>query len=96
MPPLDLQLWSKYDPEAEAAAAGSTNGTATPVTQARKEYVDVVVSEVRGGTETAPFSFAVQILQNGGTSRALEPLARIPGADIPVVGGQAFPSSKSS
>ncbi|GAA5875888.1 hypothetical protein JCM3774_001113 [Rhodotorula dairenensis] len=58
-------LWSKYDPEAEAAA-NTTNGAATPVTQPRKEYVDVVVSEVRGGTETLPFSFSVQILQNGG------------------------------
>ncbi|GAA5892084.1 hypothetical protein JCM5296_004053 [Sporobolomyces johnsonii] len=55
-------VWSKYDPAQEAAV----NGNGAQVATARKEYVDVVVSEVRGGTETLPFSFSVQILKNGG------------------------------
>ncbi|GAA5996660.1 uncharacterized protein JCM10292_003121 [Rhodotorula paludigena] len=54
-------LWSNYDPAQEAAASSA----ALQPAQARKEYVDVVVSEVRGGTETVPFSFSVQLLQNG-------------------------------
>ncbi|BGP08133.1 hypothetical protein JCM10049v2_003979 [Rhodotorula toruloides] len=58
-------LWSNYDPEAEALANGDAAAAGQSV-QPRKEYVDVVVSEVRGGTETEPFRFAVQILQNGG------------------------------
>ena len=51
---------------ADAVANGSNGYAAAPVA-ARTEYVDVVVSDVRGG-ET-PFSFAVQILANGGASR---------------------------
>ncbi|GAA6022947.1 hypothetical protein JCM11491_005479 [Sporobolomyces phaffii] len=63
-------LWKQYDPaQLAAAAAGTDDGTANgggKRLEPRKEYVDVVVSEVRGGTETLPFSFSVQILQNGG------------------------------
>ncbi|KAK4705914.1 staphylococcal nuclease domain-containing protein 1, partial [Phenoliferia sp. Uapishka_3] len=57
-------IWSSFDPSAEAEANGS-NGHAAAPASARKEYVDIVVSDVRGGGET-PFSFAVQILANGG------------------------------
>lgn len=81
---IHTQIWSKYDPEAEAAA-NATNGAVTPIKQARKEYVDVVVSEVRGGTETLPFSFSVQILQNGGMShvpRRREPRMELTEASI--------------
>lgn len=66
---MSFQLWASFDPEAEAATNGHSNGSAAPVS-ARKEYVDVVVSDVRGGGET-PFSFAVQILANGGAYTVL-------------------------
>ncbi|GAA5975870.1 hypothetical protein JCM11641_002826 [Rhodosporidiobolus odoratus] len=64
-------LWTTYNPEdTEASANGNVNGAANgangKVVEARKELVDVVVSEVRGGTETVPFSFSVQVLKNGG------------------------------
>lgn len=67
-------LWSSYDPaqaqlvaEEQAAQERSNGGHGGgKKLEARKEYVDVVVSEVRGGTETVPFSFSVQILKNGG------------------------------
>ncbi|KAL8292267.1 hypothetical protein RQP46_001733 [Phenoliferia psychrophenolica] len=65
-------LWKSFDPEAEAETNGHSNGHAAAPVSARKEYVDVVVSDVRGGGET-PFSFAVQILANGGIP-ALESL----------------------
>lgn len=63
-------IWSSYD--AEAVAAASLAAT-TPVS-ARKEYVDVVVSDVRGGDGEKPFSFAVQTLKDGGTIPELERL----------------------
>ncbi|GAA5820185.1 hypothetical protein JCM11251_005517 [Rhodosporidiobolus azoricus] len=64
-------LWTSYDPAQDAALTGGANGAvngaaAGQPAQARKEYVDVVVSEVRGGTETVPFSFSVQVLKDGG------------------------------
>ncbi|GAA5898069.1 hypothetical protein JCM6882_003319 [Rhodosporidiobolus microsporus] len=65
-------IWTSYDPEQDAAlnganGLGGANGAAPgQPAQARKEYVDVVISEVRGGTETVPFSFSVQILKDGG------------------------------
>ncbi|GAA6062972.1 hypothetical protein JCM10212_005731 [Sporobolomyces blumeae] len=63
-------LWSNYDPEQAAleheAQAWNGAGSGGKKLEARKEYVDVVVSEVKGGTETVPFSFSVQILKNGG------------------------------
>jgi len=63
------QIWHDYDAEAEQAAEAS-NGQAETVT-ARKEYVDVIVSDVR----TEPnFSFAVQLLQPGGRLPELEKL----------------------
>ncbi|KAM0752525.1 hypothetical protein T439DRAFT_324618 [Meredithblackwellia eburnea MCA 4105] len=65
-------IWKNFDAEAEAEANGHANGAAAAPATARREYVDVVVSDVRGGGE-APFSFAVQILENGGIP-ALEKL----------------------
>ncbi|KAI5475177.1 transcription factor (Snd1/p100) [Pseudohyphozyma bogoriensis] len=63
-------IWKSYDAEAEAAASGAQAAPAS----ARKEYVDLMVSEVRGdGVGGVPFSFAVQLLQNGGIP-ALEKL----------------------
>jgi len=71
-----LQIWSSFDPAAAAAAANgadsSAAGASTPAPK-RTEYLDVVVSEVRGGTETVPFSFSVQVLEDGGIP-ALEKL----------------------
>lgn len=66
-------IWSTYDPEQAALAqqdsyANGGGGAGGKKLEPRKEYVDVVVSEVRGGTETLPFSFSVQILKNGGKS----------------------------
>ncbi|GAA6034124.1 hypothetical protein JCM8097_000707 [Rhodosporidiobolus ruineniae] len=68
-------LWTNFDAAAaseEAAAANAgANGAAwggqaaQPQVQ-KREYADVVVSEIRGGTETVPFSFSVQLLQDGG------------------------------
>lgn len=87
-------LWSNYDPEAEALANGDAAAAGQSV-QPRKEYVDVVVSEVRGGTETEPFRFAVQILQNGGafpSSAAYHLRQREPDTVRSV---QAFPNSRS-
>jgi staphylococcal nuclease domain-containing protein 1 len=77
---LRKNLWTSYDPSSTTLEGGlSTNGTSSTTTtgsmngwgggnklEARKEYVDVIVSEVRGGTETLPFSFSVQILKDGG------------------------------
>lgn len=51
-------MWKDFD----AAADALSNGVAAPPAAARKEYVDVVVSDVR---ET-PFSFAVQLLSPSG------------------------------
>ncbi|GAA5833480.1 hypothetical protein JCM9279_001538 [Rhodotorula babjevae] len=68
-------IWSSFDPAAAAAASGadsSAAGASTPAPK-RTEYLDVVVSEVRGGTETVPFSFSVQVLEDGGIP-ALEKL----------------------
>ncbi|BGP48403.1 hypothetical protein JCM10450v2_004276 [Rhodotorula kratochvilovae] len=60
-------IWSSFDPAQEALKNGAANGAAAAgPAQARKEYIDVVVSEVRGGTETVPFSFSVQVLKDGG------------------------------
>ncbi|GAA5925886.1 uncharacterized protein JCM15063_005152 [Sporobolomyces koalae] len=60
---LRKNMWSSYDPTQVAEQEAQLNGKKL---EARKEYVDVVVSEVRGGTETLPFSFSVQILKDGG------------------------------
>ncbi|GAA5856749.1 hypothetical protein JCM8547_008820 [Rhodosporidiobolus lusitaniae] len=70
-------LWKDFDPSLIGAGAdgvangvptlgAAVNGGGAGKAEARKEYVDVVVSEVRGGTETVPFSFSVQILKDGG------------------------------
>ncbi|GAA6013769.1 hypothetical protein JCM10207_008185 [Rhodosporidiobolus poonsookiae] len=60
-------LWANFDAAAAAQAQAQLNGGgAAGKVEARKEYVDVIVSEVRGGTETVPFSFSVQVLKNGG------------------------------
>ena len=67
-------LWSTYDPSAQPEEEVSTGGKKL---EARKEYVDVVVSEVRGGTESLPFSFSVQILKNGGTFFPPSPLTTL-------------------
>jgi hypothetical protein len=59
--PIRAQIWRDYEESSESAP---TNGTAEAVT-ARKEYVDIVVSDVRSDPS---FSFAVQLLQPGGMS----------------------------
>lgn len=51
----------------------SSSAAAKGPAQKRTEYLDVVVSEVRGGTETVPFSFSVQVVEDGGIP-ALEKL----------------------
>lgn len=68
-------LWADYDAEAEEAANKSaSNGYARPGAKAepapsRQEYVDCVISDVRGdGTPEVPFGFAVQILGEGTTA----------------------------
>lgn len=71
------QIWQDYDGEAEQAAAAASTSTTEPV-QARREYVDIIVSDVR--TEPS-FSFAVQLLQPGGefsTARPILTLCRAP------------------
>lgn len=44
------------------AVGGTTTATAAAPAQARSEYVDLYVSDVRGGDGTLPFGFSVQIL----------------------------------
>lgn len=63
-------IWHDYDDEAENVAS-QTNGNANGDAPARKEYVDVIVSDIR--TEPS-FSFAVQVLQPGGKLPELEKL----------------------
>lgn len=53
-------IWKNFDAEAEAAAAAQ----AGPVV-ARREYIDVGLSEIRGDGRDIPFSFAVQELKDG-------------------------------
>jgi len=62
-------MWRDYDQEAEQQAAESAAAAATPT--ARKEYVDVIVSDIRSEPS---FSFAVQVLQPGGKLPELEKL----------------------
>ncbi|GAA5915362.1 uncharacterized protein JCM6883_006810 [Sporobolomyces salmoneus] len=59
-------LWSTFDPSAQQEDLSNGVNGGEKKLEARKEYVDVIVSEIRGGTETVPFSFSVQILKNGG------------------------------
>ena len=61
-------VWRNFDAEAEAAASAP----AGPVV-ARREYIDVGLSEIRGDGKDVPFSFAVQELKNGAVP-ALETL----------------------
>ncbi|KAK9894247.1 hypothetical protein P389DRAFT_174287 [Cystobasidium minutum MCA 4210] len=62
-------MWKDYDDEAEEQAAQNAAAAQNPT--ARKEYVDVIVSDVRSEPS---FSFAVQILQAGGKLPELEKL----------------------
>ncbi|SCV72043.1 BQ2448_4737 [Microbotryum intermedium] len=62
-------IWSNYDAAADAAAAAVISEPAV----ARREYVDVVVSDVRGSADS-PFSFAVQVLGSNGSIPELERL----------------------
>lgn len=64
-------IWKGYDAEAEARKNG--NGPAV-VPVKRTEYVDLIVSDIKGGKDTEPFSFAVQILGQNGTIPELERL----------------------
>ncbi len=72
-------MWHSYDGAAEAAAASAAaataaaaaapaakaaNGNGAAAAPARTEYVDVVISDVRGNGSDVPFSFAVQILDD--------------------------------
>ncbi|KAH8916110.1 transcription factor [Atractiella rhizophila] len=62
-------LWKDYDPETvevEEKTSGPTEA------EARTEYIDLVVSDIRGGKDT-PFSFSIQQLTDGGVP-ALEKL----------------------
>ncbi|KAK4054505.1 hypothetical protein OIV83_000999 [Microbotryomycetes sp. JL201] len=60
-------IWSSYDPSAEQKNSNA------PLA-ARKEYVDCVISDIRGGNDLTPFSFAIQILKANGTIPELEKL----------------------
>lgn len=62
-------MWRDYDDEAEQQAAQAAAEAESPT--ARKEYVDVIVSDIRSDPS---FSFAVQILQSGGRLPELEKL----------------------
>lgn len=66
-----VQIWQDYSAE-EAEAAAASNGKSEPVS-ARKEYVDLIISEICSDP-SAPFSFAVQLLQPGGKLPELEKL----------------------
>lgn len=59
-------MWKNFDAEADDLA----RGVAAAPASARREYVDLVVSDVR----EEPFSFAVQILSPSGGIPALEAL----------------------
>lgn len=65
-------IWRSYDAEAEALKNGQADA-AVPA-QKRVEYVDIIVSEVKGGKDSEPFSFAVQILGQNGSIPELEKL----------------------
>ncbi|KAM0791327.1 hypothetical protein ACM66B_005797 [Microbotryomycetes sp. NB124-2] len=60
-------IWSSYDASAEQKQSN------TPLA-VRKEYVDCVISDIRGGNDLTPFSFAIQILKASGTIPELERL----------------------
>lgn len=62
-------MWKEYDDEAEQQAQQAAAAAANPT--ARKEYVDVIVSDIRSEPS---FSFAVQVLQPGGKLPELEKL----------------------
>lgn len=57
-------MWKDFDGEAEAV----TNGKLAAPVVASKEYVDIVISDIRASTDSQPFSFAVQILDPQGWS----------------------------
>jgi staphylococcal nuclease domain-containing protein 1 len=59
---ISTQIWKDFDAAVQAAADSLQDNTQIA---ARREYVDCIVVDVRGGPEV-PFSFAVQILTNGG------------------------------
>ncbi|SCZ88438.1 BZ3500_MvSof-1268-A1-R1_Chr2-1g04411 [Microbotryum saponariae] len=63
-------IWSNYDAAADAADAAVASSEPAV---ARREYVDVVVSDVRGSADS-PFSFAVQVLGSNGSIPELERL----------------------
>jgi staphylococcal nuclease domain-containing protein 1 len=63
-------MWKEYDDEAEQEAVQNA-AAAAQNPQARKEYVDVIISDIRS---EPTFSFAVQILQTGGKLPELEKL----------------------
>lgn len=61
-----IGMWHSYDADAEKAlnSNGVHSGKSAEPAPARREYVDVVVSDVRGDGAEQPFSFAVQILDD--------------------------------
>ena len=58
-----LQIWSEYDPEAEAAAVEEER-KAQDIQPLKTEYLDVIISDVR--TRNG-LTFSVQILNTEGT-----------------------------
>jgi staphylococcal nuclease domain-containing protein 1 len=59
--PDHAQMWSTFDSAAEEAAKAAQEQAAAPPA-ARREYVDIMLSDVRPD----PFSISVQILHDGG------------------------------
>lgn len=63
-------IWKDYKPEvaaaeaATAAAAAGSSGAGNGTVAPRTEYVDCLVSDVRDPTETEPFGFSIQILND--------------------------------
>lgn len=62
-----LGMWKSFDVEAEAEA----NRSLFDLIPAKKEFIDIVISDIRGNKEEIPFSFAVQVLKNGSEWRSM-------------------------
>lgn len=59
-------LWRELDAQSTEALAYTSNGMKDGAVRANREYVDILVSDVREPSEGTRLSFSVQILKNGG------------------------------
>ncbi|KAG0145579.1 hypothetical protein CROQUDRAFT_658503 [Cronartium quercuum f. sp. fusiforme G11] len=63
---LRKNLWRDLDEQATQPIPQSANGVRGGAVSANKEYIDIIVSDVREPTNGTGLTFSVQILKNGG------------------------------